>query len=59
MWVDYLVIALGAIIAVLGFTGVLGKTRKGQRMTRLLGELGVRIFYTVLGIVLIVVTLIY
>ncbi len=47
-------IGLGILSVFLGITGLSNKSRKGQRMVRLLGEAGTKIFYVVLGIVLIV-----
>ena len=56
-WTDYIVIGIGIVIALLGFLGVLNKSRKGQRIAKLLGEFGARIFYIILGAFLIAMSL--
>ncbi len=47
-------IVLGLISISLGITGLSNKSRKGQRMVRLLVETGTRMFYIIIGIGLIV-----
>ncbi len=57
LWTEYLVFGLGGLVTVLGFTGILNRSRKGQRIARLLGEFGARIFYTLIGIGMILIGL--
>ena len=55
-YTQILFIVLGALMIITGITGLANKTRKGRRWANLLGETGAKIFYTVLGIIFIVVS---
>ena len=54
-YVNIIFIIIGAFTALIGITGIGLQTRKAQRLVRLIGEKPTRIFYVVLGIVMIVV----
>ena len=56
-YVNIIFIIIGAFTAIIGIAGIGLQTRKAQRLVRLIGEGPTRIFYVVLGIVLIVVGL--
>jgi small neutral amino acid transporter SnatA (MarC family) len=52
-WENIMFIVIGAFTILIGISGIGLNTRKAQRLVRLIGETGTRIFYGVLGIGLI------
>ena len=51
----YLIIA-ASLVLILTWSGVMTRSRRGQRMVRLLGEMGTRIFYTVIAVGIIILS---
>ena len=50
MFAGIILIVLGSIIIVCGsFTGTVLKTQKGKRLENLLGKVGVRVYYLIIG----------
>lgn len=57
MGTEQIVLLLAGVLSiVLGLTGVVTKTRKGQRWSKIIGETGVKLVNIIGGIVLIVVS---
>jgi hypothetical protein len=46
-------IIAGSVVLILGATGLVNRTRKGARLSRLLTDLGARLFYVVIGSIII------
>lgn len=53
-----ILIVIGCILIVLGATGVMGRTRRGQRWANLLGPIWSRLLYVILGAVALVISLV-
>ena len=47
---QYIIIGVGLFVALIGGTGLIEKTRRGQMWVRLFGPLGARIFYVIMGL---------
>jgi threonine/homoserine/homoserine lactone efflux protein len=54
---QWILIIAGSVIAVLGTTGLMTVVTRRKFVLRLLGDVGTRIFYTVLGILFVVLGL--
>ena len=57
MGIEQIVLLLAGVLSiVLGLTGVVTKTRKGRRWSKIIGETGVKFVNIIGGIVLIVIS---
>jgi threonine/homoserine/homoserine lactone efflux protein len=54
---SWIYLVIGAVFILLSLTGLVEKSRRSQWLVRLIGSIGVKIFYIVLGIVFIILGL--
>lgn len=47
---QYIIIAVGLFVALIGGTGLIERTRKGRMWAKIFGPVGARIFYVVMGL---------
>jgi hypothetical protein len=45
---------IGSLLIIVGATGLMNHTRKGQTWVRLLGPVGSRLFYVVIGVLVLI-----